>query len=101
MSQAGHRFDPSILREYDIRGVTGQTLSTKDAHAVGRAFGTVIARKGGKRVHVGRDGRLTSPELEYAAVEGLMECGLDAVRIGLGATPMLYTPPIPANPTPA
>lgn len=90
MSQAGHRFDPSILREYDIRGVTGQTLSTKDAHAVGRAFGTVVARKGGKRVHVGRDGRLTSPELEYAAVEGLMECGLDAVRIGLGATPMLY-----------
>ena len=90
MSQTGHRFDPSILREYDIRGVTGQTLSTKDAHAVGRAFGSVVARKGGKRVHVGRDGRLTSPELEYAAVEGVMECGLEAVRIGLGATPMLY-----------
>lgn len=90
MSQAGHRFDPTILREYDIRGITGQTLSAKDAYAVGRAFGTVVARKGGKRVHVGRDGRLTSPELEYAAVEGLMACGLDAVRIGLGATPMLY-----------
>lgn len=90
MSQAAHRFDPTILREYDIRGLTGKTLTAKDAHAVGRAFGTVVARKGGKRVHVGRDGRLTSPELEYAAVEGLMECGLEAVRIGLGPTPMLY-----------
>jgi phosphomannomutase len=90
VSQAAHRFDPTILREYDIRGLTGKTLTTKDAHAVGRAFGTIVARKGGKRVHVGRDGRLTSPELEYAAVEGLMECGLEAVRIGLGPTPMLY-----------
>lgn len=90
MSQAGHRFDSSILREYDIRGITGQTLSSKDAYAVGRAFGTIVARKGGKRVHVGRDGRLTSQELENAAVEGLMDCGLEAVRIGLGPTPMLY-----------
>jgi phosphomannomutase len=90
VSQAGHRFDPTILREYDIRGLTGKTLTTKDAHAVGRAFGTIVSRKGGKRVHVGRDGRLTSPELESAAVEGLMECGLEAVRIGMGATPMLY-----------
>jgi phosphomannomutase len=90
VSQAGHRFDPSILREYDIRGLTGKTLTAKDAYAVGRAFGTIVARKGGKRVHVGRDGRLTSPELEYAAVEGVMACGLEAVRIGLGPTPMLY-----------
>jgi phosphomannomutase len=90
VSDAAHRFDPTILREYDIRGLTGKTLTVEDAHAVGRAFGTVVARKGGKRVHVGRDGRVTSPELEYAVVEGLMACGLEAVRIGLGATPMLY-----------
>jgi phosphomannomutase len=90
VSDAAHRFDPTILREYDIRGLTGKTLTVKDAHAVGGAFGTIVARNGGKRVHVGRDGRMTSPELEYAVVEGLMECGLEAVRIGLGATPMLY-----------
>ena len=44
---APHRFDPTILREYDIRGIIGKTLSTADARAVGLAFGTVIRRKGG------------------------------------------------------
>ena len=90
MSDAAHKFDSTILREYDIRGLTGKTLNVKDAHMIGRAFGSVIARKGGKKLYVGRDGRLSSPELEYALVEGLMASGIDAVRIGLGPTPMLY-----------
>ncbi|SFF74340.1 phosphomannomutase [Novosphingobium sp. CF614] len=86
----GHRFDPTILREYDIRGVVGETLGTRDAHAIGRSFATVLRRAGGRKVAVGRDGRLSSPMLEQALVEGLAASGADVVRIGLGPTPMLY-----------
>ncbi len=85
-----HRFDPSSLREYDIRGIVGKTLGTADAHAIGRGFGSVVRRAGGTRVAVGRDGRLSSVELEQALVAGLTQSGVDVVRIGLGPTPMLY-----------
>src|SRR5438874_1539319 len=85
-----HRFDPTILREYDIRGIVGKTLFAADAHALGRAFAATLAQSGGKRVAVGYDGRLTSPELEAALVDGLAEGGIDAVRTGRGPTPMLY-----------
>ena len=86
---AAHRFHPTVLREYDIRGIIGETLSTADARAVGRAYATMLGKSSG-RVGVGFDGRLSSPELEAALVEGLTESGLDAVRIGRGPTPMLY-----------
>ncbi|MCZ6773040.1 MAG: phosphomannomutase/phosphoglucomutase [Proteobacteria bacterium] len=85
-----HRIEPTILREYDIRGVIGETLSNEDARAIGRAFGTAVVENGGKTVCIGYDGRLSSPELEEAVVDGLVQCGLKAVRIGLGPTPMLY-----------
>jgi phosphomannomutase len=86
----GHRFDATILREYDIRGVVGKTLFEADARAIGRAFAVCLAEAGGKRVAVGRDGRLSSPALEKALVEGFAESGIDVVRVGLGPTPMLY-----------
>jgi phosphomannomutase len=86
----GHRFDPTILREYDIRGVVGQTLSSADARAIGRAYALTLAEAGGHRVAVGYDGRLSSPELEEALVDGLVIEGADIVRIGRGPTPMLY-----------
>ncbi|HEY4821811.1 MAG TPA: phosphomannomutase/phosphoglucomutase, partial [Xanthobacteraceae bacterium] len=85
-----HRFDPTILREYDIRGIVGQTLFAADAHALGRTFAAMLAEAGGKRVAVGYDGRLTSPELEAALVDGLAEGGADVVCTGRGPTPMLY-----------
>ena len=85
-----HRFDPTCLREYDIRGVVGQTLAEADAEAVGRTFGTVVRRAGGSRVAVGRDGRTHSPAMEAALVTGLVASGVDVVRIGLGPTAMLY-----------
>jgi phosphomannomutase len=85
-----HRFDPTILREYDIRGIVGTTLFPADAHALGRVFARVLAEAGGWRAAVGYDGRLTSPELESALVDGLAEGGADVVRIGRGPTPMLY-----------
>jgi phosphomannomutase len=92
-----HRFDPTLLREYDIRGTVGTTLFPADAFAIGRTFGSVVRRQpaGDSRdrsrtVAVGYDGRLTSPELEEALVKGLVACGLEVVRIGRGPTPMLY-----------
>jgi phosphomannomutase len=85
-----HRFDPTALREYDIRGVVGTALDADDARALGRSFATVVRRAGGTRIVVGRDGRLTSPMLEAALVEGLVAGGVDVVRIGLGPSPMLY-----------
>src|SRR6266700_3694630 len=81
-----HRFDPTILREYDIRGIVGTTLFAADAHALGRLFAQILAEAGGRRAAVGYDGRLTSPELDAALAEG----GADVVRIGRGPTPMLY-----------
>lgn len=86
----GHLIEPTILREYDIRGVIGETLTNDDALAIGRAFGTAVVKTGGKSVCIGYDGRLSSPELEAAVIEGLVACGLKVVRIGLGPTPMLY-----------
>jgi phosphomannomutase len=85
-----HRFNPTSLREYDIRGVVGETLDGADAEAVGRTFGTVVRRSGGRRVAVGRDGRDSSPEFEARLVAGLTGSGCDVVRIGLGPTAMLY-----------
>ncbi|CAH0258205.1 phosphoglucomutase/phosphomannomutase PgmG [Roseomonas sp. CECT 9278] len=90
MPAFNHRFDPTVLREYDIRGIVGRTLKPEDAFAIGRCFGSVVARAGGKRVAVGYDGRLHSPEMEAQLVAGLRACGLEVVRIGLCATPMLY-----------
>jgi phosphomannomutase len=85
-----HRFDPTTLREYDIRGTVGRTLSDADAFAIGRCFGTLVSRRGGHTVAVGYDGRLSSPALEAALVDGLMRSGMEAIRIGRGPTPMLY-----------
>ena len=52
-----HRFDPTVLREYDIRGIIGRTLGAADAFAIGRCFGSVVARDGGCMAVVGYDGR--------------------------------------------
>ena len=87
---AAHVFHPTMLREYDIRGVVGDTLTAADARAIGRSFATLIRRAGGRRIAVGYDGRLSSPMLEEALVEGINAAGVDALRVGLGPTPMLY-----------
>lgn len=85
-----HTFHPSILREYDIRGIVGDTLFAKDAEAVGRGFGSAVRRNGGTRVCVGYDGRISSPEMEAAVVKGLLSTGVNVERVGRGPTPMLY-----------
>ena len=84
------QLDKTILREYDIRGIVNQNFSTADVRSIGHGFGTIVALRGGKSVAVGYDGRLTSPELEEAVVEGLCSAGMHVYRIGLGPSPMLY-----------
>ena len=85
-----HQFNPTSLREYDIRGIVGETLGADDAFALGRSFATRVRRGGGSRVAVGRDGRESSRAMEEALVRGLNASGVDAVKVGLGPTPMLY-----------
>jgi phosphomannomutase len=90
MSVKGHRFHPSILREYDIRGIVGRTLTTSDALALGRTLGTIAVASGGRVAVVGYDGRHSSPMLEEELCRGLASCGLFVLRIGLCPTPMVY-----------
>ena len=85
-----HRFNPTILREYDIRGVVGDTLTEADAYALGRTFAALAQDEGARRIAVGRDGRTHSGMLEAALVRGLTESGIDAVLTGMGPSPMLY-----------
>jgi phosphomannomutase len=85
-----HQFHSTVLREYDIRGVIGETLGPDDARAIGRGFATLLRRAGGSLVAVGYDGRVSSPMLERALCEGLTASGCDVRRVGMGPTPMLY-----------
>ena len=66
-----HSFDPTILREYDIRGRLGETLTEHDALMLGRAFGTMVKRRGGHKVAIGYDGRETSPHFADKLSEGI------------------------------
>ncbi len=83
-------FHPSLLREYDIRGIVGETLFEKDAYWIGRCFGHRVREKSGKAIAVCRDGRLSSPQLENALIQGLCDAGLNVYHLGIGPTPMLY-----------
>jgi len=85
-----HQFNRTILREYDVRGIVGSTLTEADAYALGRSYAALAVSEDAKRIAVGRDGRTHSPGLEAALVRGLTEGGLDVVRIGMGPSPMLY-----------
>jgi len=86
-----HHFHATILREYDVRGIVGETLFSADARALGRAFATQLAAEGhGLKIVVGYDGRLSSPELTAALVDGLEESGAEVLSIGRGPTPMNY-----------
>src|SRR5579864_3896477 len=85
-----HQFNPTILREYDIRGIVGGTLKEADAYALGRTFGSQARDEGAPRIAVGRDGRTHSGMLEAALIRGLNDSGIDVVLIGQGPSPMLY-----------
>ncbi len=83
-------FNPSVLKEYDIRGIVDQTLFEKDAYWIGRCFGHLTRESGGSAVAVGEDVRVSSPKLSSALIKGLCETGLDVYSLGVVPTPMLY-----------
>lgn len=85
-----HKFNPTILREYDIRGIVDENVTADDAFAIGCAFGTMVKNRGGTTVAVGYDGRETSPLYADAVTQGLISTGLHVTWVGLGPSPLLY-----------
>ena len=79
-----------IFKAYDIRGIVGKTLTPAIVEAIGRAIGSETLRRGGKAIVIGRDGRLSGPELSRALAQGLRATGVDVIDIGMVATGMLY-----------
>lgn len=79
-----------IFREYDIRGVYGRDFDREDVRTVGRGYGTLLGSSGGRRIAVGRDCRLSSPEIRDALVEGLLDTGAEVLDLGICPTPLLY-----------
>jgi phosphomannomutase/phosphoglucomutase len=79
-----------VFREYDIRGIVGTEITDPDVSALGRAFGTYMAREGKRRVVVGRDCRLSSDRYRDLLVGGMLQSGMDVVDIGVCPTPVFY-----------
>ena len=82
--------DRGIFRAYDIRGVVGQTLDASVAELIGQAVGSLMHDKGLDDIVVGRDGRLSGPELTEGLVKGLRKAGRNVIDIGLVPTPVVY-----------
>src|SRR6476469_5088554 len=80
----------TIFKAYDIRGVIGKTLDAGVAHKIGQAFGRAALAKGERSVVIGRDGRLSGPELAAALAQGLQAAGVNVIDLGVVATPMVY-----------
>lgn len=80
----------NIFKAYDIRGIVGKTLDTAIARQIGHAFGSAVRAKGEGTVIIGRDGRLSGPELTAALAQGLQAAGVDVIDLGVVATPMVY-----------
>jgi len=84
------QISPAIFKAYDIRGIVGSTLNGQVARQIGMAFGSAVIAKGERSVVIGRDGRLSGPELSAALSDGLRAVGVDVIDLGVVATPMVY-----------
>jgi len=82
--------NPHIFRAYDVRGRVGTDITPDVFRLVGRAYATLVARRGGRTVAVGQDNRLSSAALKAAFVEGVVAAGVDVVDVGEVTTPILY-----------
>src|SRR6202522_1651846 len=82
--------NPTIFREYDIRGIAETELTTPGVVQLGRALGTLLQRKSGPRINLGCDCRLSSPRLHDALLEGLLAAGCEVTDVGVVPTPLLY-----------
>jgi phosphomannomutase/phosphoglucomutase len=88
--QSAPKLPADIFRAYDIRGVVGDTLTAEYAYWIGRAIGSQSLAQGEPKVIVGRDGRLSGPELLQQLVQGLLDCGCEVTDIGMVPTPVVY-----------
>ncbi|MCC7113071.1 MAG: phosphomannomutase/phosphoglucomutase, partial [Burkholderiales bacterium] len=79
-----------IFKAYDIRGVVGRTLTAPIVHTIGRGLGTLAREAGRATIAIGRDGRLSGPELAAALADGIRAAGTTVVDVGRVATPMTY-----------
>jgi phosphomannomutase / phosphoglucomutase len=89
MSASG-KVPPEIFKAYDIRGVVDRTLTAPITELIGRAIGSEARDRGQTAIAVGRDGRLSGPQLAAALARGIRSTGIDVVDVGMVATPMLY-----------
>ncbi len=81
---------PSIFKAYDIRGIIDKTLNADVAFLIGKSFGSTMMEQGESVIVVGRDGRLSGPELMQALTQGLLSVGVNVIDLGVVATPMVY-----------
>jgi len=82
--------NPNIFREYDIRGRVPEELNRETAYRLGQCFGAYYQSFGAKRISLGRDCRLSSPELRQGVMEGMMDAGIHVIDVGMVPTPLLY-----------
>lgn len=80
----------NIFREYDIRGIVGEHLTSETVATLGRAIGTFFNRNGTKRIAIGYDARVSSPGFCELLTKGFNDSGCDVVLIGRVPTPVLY-----------
>lgn len=84
------KLSKDIFKAYDIRGIVGKTLTNDVARQIGQAIGSEAKARKVKTIVVGRDGRLSGPDLCQALAEGIQAAGVDVIDVGRVATPMLY-----------
>jgi phosphomannomutase / phosphoglucomutase len=84
------RIDSGIFRAYDIRGVIGQTLDAGVAELIGQSVGSLMREQGLDDIVVGRDGRLSGPDLVDGLARGLRKAGRNVIDIGMAPTPVVY-----------
>src|SRR5690349_12223966 len=89
-NRISHLMNENIFREYDIRGIVDEQLTTDAVATLGRAIGTFFNRSGARRVALGYDARESSPVFCELLTKGFNESGLDVVLIGMVPTPVLY-----------
>ena len=81
---------PEIFKAYDVRGIVGKTLTPEIVRTIGRSIASDLIERGGRDICIGRDGRLSGPELSAALADGLRAAVVNVIDVGRVATPMLY-----------
>src|SRR5690606_11815355 len=81
---------PEIFKAYDIRGIVDHSLTAASVKAIGHALGSEAVARGQKAITIGRDGRLSGPELASALADGIRAAGVDVIDVGAVSTPLTY-----------